>query len=99
MKKNRIVKVLRFKSVNGFLIKEVLVEELDDGIDYMPLDDEDRNSVCVPVRMRDESVTQSSVVYAEVEEEGQFNLKGFTYEKAVEWARDCPQDLANLIFD
>lgn len=87
------------KEVNGFCVTEEEVLLRDDGRRLMPLDEEDRNSSCVWVQMKAPSEKTVTRVFVAVKGMGKFPLEGFSFEKACEWAAECPQDLANLLFD
>lgn len=75
--------------INGFLIKEVVATVHNDG--------------CIQteeglVKVAEESLSEVPQAVVELDG-GCYPLKSFSFEKACEWASDCPQDLANLIFD
>ena len=87
------------KEINSFCITEEETVVKDDGRRLMPLDEEDRNSPCVWVQMEKPSERTVTGVFVAVEGIGKFPLAGFSFNKACEWAAECPQDLANLLFD
>ena len=94
-----MTKTLNKKEANGFCITEEVVKEKDDGLRLMPLDEEDRNSSGVWVQMEAPSEKTFTMVFVAVEGMGKIPLAGFSFDKACEWAAECPQDLANLLFD
>lgn len=90
---------MKKKEVNGFCITEEKIVLKDDGQRLMPLDEEDRNSSGVWVQMEPPSEKTVTRVFVAVEGMGKFPLTGFSFDKACEWGTECPQDLANLLFD
>lgn len=90
---------MKKKIINGFIVEEKEVVIKDDGLRLMPLDEEDRNSSGVWVQMEKPSERTVTRLFVTAGEFGTFPLSGFTFEKACEWAEECPQDLANLLLD
>lgn len=91
---------MRREEINGFLLEEKEIRIKDDGRRLMPLDDEDKSvpPSTVWVQMAPPSEKAVTKLFVTVGEET-VPLGGFTFEKACEWARECPQDLANILFD